>query len=133
MRPSDAGFSSAFGRIPQRVHLFQRRLLQRSPLRFQRPFDIGKAPLELRVGRAQRGLRVGIDMAGEVDQRKHQVAGFLRDLMLVVAVEGGLDFVGFLADFCQHRARVVPVEADGRGLALKLHGARQRRLAGLHA
>ncbi len=72
-------------------------------------------------------------MAGEVDQREHQVAGLFRKPLAVVAVERGLDLVGFLADFCQHGARVVPVEADGGGFALKLHGARQRRLAGLDA
>ena len=52
---------------------------------------------------------------------------------LVAAIERGLDLVGFLADFVQHRARVVPVEADGGGLALQVHRARQRGLPGLDA
>ncbi|MGY4437161.1 hypothetical protein ACVWWO_009638 [Bradyrhizobium sp. F1.13.1] len=102
-------------------------------LRLQRPLDIGKTPLELRVGRAERGFRICIDMAGEIDQREHQVAGLFRQALAVVAVECCLDLIGFLADFCQHRARIVPVEADGGGLALQLHGARQGGLAGLDA
>ena len=39
-------------------------------------------------------------------------------------VELGFDFVGFLADLGEHRARVVPVEADLAGFLLELERAR---------
>src|SRR5688572_24759365 len=39
--------------IPQRVHLFQRRLFQGASLRDQRALDVGKAFLEFRVSAAQ--------------------------------------------------------------------------------
>ena len=72
-------------------------------------------------------------MPRQVDQRKQEVAGLLRKFLLVAAIERGLDLVGFFADLVQHCARVVPVEADGGGLALQFHRARQRRLACLDA
>ena len=72
-------------------------------------------------------------MPRQIDQREQEVAGFLGEFIGVAAVERGLDLVGFLADLVQHRARIVPVEADGGGLALQLHRARQGRLAGLDA
>ena len=63
-------------------------------------------------------------MPGEIDDGKQQIAGLLRQLVGIVAVERGLDLVGFLADLVQHRARIVPVEADRGGLALQVHRAR---------
>ena len=35
------------------------------------------------------------------------------ELIGVAAIEGGFDLVGLLANLVQHRARIVPVEADG--------------------
>src|ERR1700733_2903523 len=81
---------TAFRLIPQRIHFFQRRSLERTPLRRQRAFDVGKAPLEFRIGSAQRTFRIGADMAREVDQREQEVAGFFRELICIAAVERGL-------------------------------------------
>ena len=68
------------------------------PLRRQRALDIGEAALELGVGAAQRGFGIGADMAGQVDQREQEVAGFVREFFGVAAVERRLDLVGLLAD-----------------------------------
>ncbi len=73
-------------------------LLQRASLRRQRALDIGKAALELGVGAAQRGFRIGADVAGQVDQREQEIAGFVREFVGVAAVQRGLDLVGLLAD-----------------------------------
>ena len=62
-------------------------------------------------------------MPGEVDHRKQQIADFGRRVGFVGIIKLGFDFVGFLADFGQHGARVVPVETDAAGLGLKLQGA----------
>ncbi len=72
-------------------------------------------------------------MAGQVDQREQEVAGFFSELVRIAAVQRCFDLVSLLADLAQHRAGIVPVEADGGGLALQFHRARQRRLAGLDA
>ena len=37
---------------------------------------------------------IGIDVAGEIAQREHEVAGFCRQLLLVAAIERRLDLVG---------------------------------------
>ena len=72
-------------------------------------------------------------MTRQIDQREHQVAGFFGKLVLVAAVERGLDLVGFLADFAQHLARVVPVKTDAGSLALQVQRAPQGGLPGLDA
>ena len=43
-------------------------------------------------------FRIGADMPRQIDQREQQIAGFLREFLLVAAVERGLDLVGLLAD-----------------------------------
>ena len=72
-------------------------------------------------------------MAGQVDQREQEVAGFFSELVRIAAVQRRLDLVGLFADLAEHRAGIVPVEADGGGLALQFHRPRQRRLARLDA
>ena len=42
----------------------------------QRLLDEAKAPLELGIGRAQRGVRISPEMAGEIDHCEHQIADF---------------------------------------------------------
>ena len=86
------------GLVPQRVHLVERCVLERTALRRQRALDIGEAALELGVGAAQRGFRIGADMARQIDQREQEIAGFVREFVRVAAVERGLDLVGLLAD-----------------------------------
>ena len=72
-------------------------------------------------------------MARQIDQREQEIAGLGGEFVGVATIERGLDLVGLLADLMQHRARVVPVEADGGSLALQFHRPRQRRLPGLDA
>ena len=72
-------------------------------------------------------------MARQIDQCKQEIAGFFSEFVGIAAIERGFDLVGFLADLVQHRARIVPVEADAGGLALQFHRPRQRRLSGLDA
>ena len=119
--------------VPQRVHLFQRCVLERTALRRERTLDIGEAALELGVGAAQRGFRIGADVAGQVDQREQEVAGFGSEFVSVAVVQSRFDLVRLFADLAEHRAGIVPVEADGGGLALQLHRPRQCRLARLDA
>ena len=84
--------------IPQRVHLLQRCLLERASLRRQRALDIGETALEFGVGAAQRAFGIGADMAGQVDQREQEVAGFVGELFGIAVVQRGLDLVGLFAD-----------------------------------
>jgi hypothetical protein len=51
-------------------------------------------------------------MPRQIDQREQEIAGFLGEFIGITVVEGSLDLVGLLAYFVQHRARIVPVEAD---------------------
>src|SRR5260370_30719222 len=62
------------GGVPQRVHLGQRRLPRGLAARGERALDRGEAALELGVGRAQRRLRIGAEMAGEIDDREQEIA-----------------------------------------------------------
>ena len=72
-------------------------------------------------------------MPRQVDQREQQIAGFGSEFVGVATIERSLDLVGLFADLVQHRARIVPVEADSGGLALQFHRPRQRRLPRLDA
>ena len=90
--------SSHLRLVPQRVHLFERCVLERTALRRERTLDIGEAALELGVGAAQRGFGIGADMAGQVDQREQEVAGFGREFFSVAVVQRRFDLVGLLAD-----------------------------------
>ena len=92
----------------------------RFPRRRQGTLDEGKAPLEFQIGAPQRGFWIGAEMAREIDGREQQVTGLGGGLAWFSQCQGGLDLVGFLADFRQHRRRVVPVEADLAGLLLVL-------------
>ena len=92
-----------------------------------------KAPLEFLVGRAQRRLRIGIEVAGEIDHREQQIADLGCGRIASAGLDIGLDLVGLLADLGQHRQRIVPVEADLAGLLLQLQRARQGREVHRHA
>ena len=105
----------------------------RLPSRGQRLLDRGEAPREFLVGRAQRRLRVGIEMAGQVDHGKQQIADLGRGLVAVAGSDLGFDLVAFLADLGQHRQRIVPVEADLAGLVLQLQRAGEGGQGDRHA
>ncbi len=119
--------------IPQRVHLGERgirRLLARGR---ERILDRREPALEFQVCRAQRTLGIDIEVAREIDDREQQIADLARDFLLLSAIELVCDLVGFLANFRQHRLRVVPVEADLAGLLLQLERTRERGQAGRNA
>ena len=98
--------------VPQCVHFLERCFFERTAPGGEGALDIGKAAFELGVGATQRAFRIGADVARQIDQRKQEIAGFLREFVGIVAVERGFDLVGLLADLAEHRAGVVPVEAD---------------------
>jgi hypothetical protein len=75
------------------------------------------------VGGAQRSLRIDVEMAGEVDHGKQQVADLGRRLTAPAGRDLGFDLVALLADLGQHRQRIVPVEADLAGFGLEIQGA----------
>jgi len=58
---------TTFRLIPKFVHFSERRLLGRFSGRGQRLLDVAEAALELFVGGAQCGFRIGTEMAGQVD------------------------------------------------------------------
>src|SRR5437870_4401845 len=67
-------FLRRLGGVPQRVHLGQSRLPRGLATRGECALDRGEAALELGVGRAQRRLRIGAEMPGEIDDREQQIA-----------------------------------------------------------
>src|SRR5207247_3431991 len=86
----------------------------------ERALDRGKPALEVGVGGAQRGFRIGAQMTGEIDHRKQEIADLAGQALLLAFFQRGLDLVGFLANFGEHSTRVVPVEADLRGFPCSL-------------
>src|SRR6266511_4061343 len=75
------------------------------------------------------------DMAREIDDGEQEIADLFGQAGAVRLAEGerALDLVGFLADFREHGARIVPVEADASGFLLQLERAGERRQAGRNA
>ncbi len=94
-----------FRGVPQRVHLGQRRILRPLALRRQRLLDRAKAPREFLVGGAQRRLRIGIEMAGEIDHGEQQVADLGRGLAAVAAA--------ISASISSHSSRILASTASG--------------------
>src|SRR6266436_3610575 len=68
---------TTFCLIPKFVHFSERRLLGRFSGRGQRLLDVAEAALELFVCGAQRSLRIGAEMAGEVDGGEQEIADLL--------------------------------------------------------
>src|SRR5580692_5718254 len=107
------------GRVPQRVHFGERRVLRLFPVGGQCLLDRREAALEFPVGLPQHRFRIGAQMAREIDGGKQKIADFAGGRGCV-AIERGFDFIGFLADFVQHCPRIVPIEADFARLGLQL-------------
>ena len=87
-------------------------LYERAALCRKRAFDVAETAFELYARAAQGVFRIGADMPREIDQREQEIAGFFSERFGVATIEGSLDLVGLLANFVQHRARIVPVETD---------------------
>jgi len=107
-----------FRLIPQRVHLGERCILKRAAFRRECLLDVSKTPFELGVGLAQRHFWIGLDVAREIHQCEHEIAGFGGDLIRLAVIECGFDLVDLLADLREYRAGIVPVEADAGRLPL---------------
>ena len=82
--PLSGGVSSAapslalFGFDPERLHLVEVGAFRLTAVFREAMFDMGEAPLELGVGRAQRRLRIDVEMTGEIDRGEQQIADLLR-------------------------------------------------------
>src|SRR5262245_57547741 len=66
-------------------------------------------------------------MARQVDYRKQKIAGLGGGVALLTRSDRRFDLVRLLADLCQHRHRIVPVEADLASLHLQLERAGEGR------
>src|SRR5579885_1993411 len=115
-------FLGRLGLVPQRVQFGKARLLHRPAARGERAFDGAETAHELDIGEPEQSLRIGVQMAREIDDGEQEVADFRPHRIRPVLVERRGDFVDLLADLAKHRARVVPVETDARGKAGKAGG-----------
>src|SRR6185295_10705971 len=100
------------GRGPQGFHLVERQVAEAGGL-----LNRAKALLELAIGFAQRGFRLDIEMACEVDDGEQQVAELVE---LAVVVGLGVEFGQFLVDLGPRAGDVGPVEPGARRAALEL-------------
>ena len=83
-----------------------------------RSLDAGEASFELGIGTAQGGFRVDLEVTGQVDRGKQQVADFIGDGCRVVIGHGFEHFVQLFAHVIHHRQRGRPVETDLAGALL---------------
>ena len=89
----------------------------RLSLRRKRALDRRKTALEFLVGLPQEGLRIGVQMASEIDRGEQQIADFGRRARFIFG-DLRFDLVGLFADFAQDGTRIVPVETDPACLVL---------------
>ena len=61
--------------------------------------------------------------AGEIDHGEQQIANLDRRLGAIAIGDFGFNLVAFLADFRDHRHRIVPIEAYFSRLGLELESA----------
>src|ERR1700756_2322897 len=69
--------------VPKLVHLIERGGVERAALGRKGALDIGKAAFEFRIGTAQCHLRIDLDVASEIDQRKEQIASLCSEFVCV--------------------------------------------------
>ena len=93
------------------------------PARRQGALNCREAPFKFEVGFTEDALRVGIEMAGEVNNGEQEIPDLSRHAALVVAIEFRLDLVCFLPDLGKDGFRIVPVKPDPPGLVLQLQSA----------
>ena len=86
---------------------------------------MAEAPPHLLIGAAQRGVRIDIEMAREIDDDEEQVANLVAQTLrrTIRSREFLLDLADLLAHLGENGMRVVPVEADRRRLLLQRHSA----------
>ena len=122
-----AGSFLTFGFTPQGVQLVKVTMFDRPTAVAQCLFDKAETPLELAVGAAQGVFRVLLEVPGQVNGGKQQVADFILEGIGVVVGHGLQHFVEFLAHLVQHRQCRWPVETDGGCAFLQFGRPRQRR------
>ena len=113
--------------FPNLIHLFESHLGERFADTYAVLFEIGEAADELAVGEFEG--RIGVDFveACGVDDREDEVAQFLSTLLLVLAVEFGLQFAQLFTHLVPDLLATVPVEAYASGLVLNAIGLNERR------
>src|SRR5580704_16069609 len=126
-RSAEAGKPSFIGfrLFPQRIHFGERNVKRCFAPRRKRAFDGGKAALEFLVGLPQQRLGISVQVTGEVDGSKKQVADFGGGFIWV-GFQRRLDLIGLLANLAQYGAHVVPVEPYFAGFGLELKRAGER-------
>src|SRR5262249_43895995 len=104
------GASKSFGRlgrVPEPVHLRQRRVARRLALRRQCALDRSEAPLKFPVRGAQNGFRIGVEMPGQIDYREQQISDLGGGRVLASGPQLRFDLVSLLPDLGQNRVRIV--------------------------
>ncbi len=84
-------------------------------------------PLELLIGCDERGFRIDLKMAAQIDHGKQQVTIFLFDIRALLRRHSFLQLCGFLGDLVEDRCCLRPVEADFRGFLLEFQSTKQGR------
>jgi len=95
-------------------------------------FDRRKPGREFFVGGAQGTLRLELELAGEVGDRKQQVAQFFGRPFRVLG-QRFAQLAHFLVDLVHHPDGVGPVKADGRHTRADFVGTQQARQGSGHA
>src|SRR5690606_7666991 len=97
-RPNQRLQPLTFGLVPQAVQLLQIGLGEHLAVLPQPGLDEAQAPLELLVATAQGGFRVHLEVAGQVDHGKQQVADLLANLLLITPTDGFAYFLQLFTD-----------------------------------
>src|SRR4051794_7281355 len=118
-------WSSPLRRLPQRVHLLQRRLRRRLPLGGEALLDLGEALAELAVGAGEGGFGVDLQLAGEVGHGEEEVPHLLAHGVLLPPGERLPELLDLLLRLGEHGRGVRPVEADAGRLLGQAVGAEQ--------
>ena len=111
------------GLEPQRLHFVEIGAFWLASALGETLLDMGEAALELGVRAAQRSLRIDVEMAGEVDGGKQEVADLVRQPFRRAIADFRFDLRDLLAQLGDDGANVVPVEPDLAGLLLQFQRA----------
>src|SRR5690606_24228466 len=99
----------------------------------QRLLDVMKSLAELVVGAAKRRFRIKLQMTAKVDERKQGVAELILDRSGVTTGQRFAQLCDLFFDLVEDRRCFAPIEADARGLFLKLQRPGERGQVDRHA
>ena len=108
----------SFGLVPQLIHFLERRPLGGLAAIRERAFDRRKTAREFMIGGAQHRFRIGTEVARKVDHREQEIADLRRGRRAIACRQLALDLVRLFTDLGEHRAGIVPIEADFARLGL---------------